>query len=289
MKIPHLDNTTFSCVKPVSSKVLLYLCERLSGGRSVGFVSDCSDRIHVSERAWRAAVAQLAELGVIEYSSGPGGYVARPLIGSRWTWVPSFGDGRLRLATPRACKVLIAVCRVAHNKTRAIKMRIGTIAERVRRSARTVQLALAELADRSILNAHRTGRANWFVVRAPDDHGLFDRPEVAHRAGLLLRLLSSSTPEVLSTVIQHKRFDRQTASAIRGSWISVRELDTSRRFLVRRLRGFGVDRDNAHVFVLMYTPDEVGAALEMAVGRRTENPTEWIRTHLERGTASAHR
>jgi Mn-dependent DtxR family transcriptional regulator len=286
MKVPYLHDTVLEALSPVAVKVLIEFCGHLTDGASKGTVTESAKRLHVSERSWRRATTELSEAGLIEYAVSCDGYRARPKIGTRFTWLPSFNDERLRLATPRCCKVLVAVCRAVHNATRSIRMRIKTIAQRIGRSARTVQLALHELAERCILDAHRTGRSNWFCVRSPEpDPQLFDQPpEVAHRAGLLLRLLSSSTPECLSRVFQRRRFEPETEKRIRSQWISPRGLDPTRRGLVRQMRRFGVKPDEANVYALMYTPDEVHVALELAVGRRTEDPTGWFRRALSKVT-----
>ena len=264
MRTPFIVEKQLNQMPPASAKVLILLCDECRCNTVNGKILDWANSIGFSRAMWRRAVQWLVEAKLIDYQTSNCGFRVKIRHGSRFTWVPSYEDGRLRLASPRACKLLLAICRALDNATRSVRIRARTLAARLGRSIRTVQLALRELRERSILDSFRTGRSSWFSVIFAGQPSA--APLIAHRPDLLLRILSTTTRKELSTVLAHLSSRVEKIASFSRQLLNVPN-PPHKRFLSRRLRRFGIDDATIPVLIHAYTADELNAALSASTDR----------------------
>ena len=280
MRTPFVPESTLREMPPASAKVLILLCAESRGSRSVGCAVDSAASLGISRALWRSAIDWLVSAGIVRYSTSNRGYQAEIRHGSRFTWVPSYADDRLRRASPRACKALLAICRAISNQTRSIRMKCRTLADRLGRSLRTASLALRELRERQIIDTARTGRSSWFSVVFTDPQGqLFNARPVAHQPSLLLRILSTISRSELSSVLTHLS-RRDPSASERARCVFVDPPASQRRFVINRLLRFGFDRLTAGALAATYWPDEINAVLSGCTDRTSP---ETIRRRLRSG------
>jgi hypothetical protein len=223
----------------------------------------------------------LAAHGLITYETNSRGFQVKVIFGSRFTWVPSYGDDRLLRASPRACKALLAICRAVRNATRSIRMRAQTLAERLGRSIRTAHLALKELRERQMIDSLRTGRSSWFTVifEDPQQKLVFGDTVVAHRQRLLLRILRSISQTDIAGVLTHlARRAKEVADGVRSALFN--PTSRQRRYASKRLERFGLDSLTIGVLVDSFTPDEINDVLSACTDRTSP---ETIEHRLRRG------
>lgn len=282
MHTPYLPPDTLSTLHPIEAKVLILLCDSEKWGSIIaGTATDFARRAALSRRRWSQAMATLAERGLIQLENRPGGFHARVRPTKRFTWVPSFRDGRLWRASPRALKVLLALARHAGNATGTLRVRLAKVAALLGRGVRSVQLGLNELRRRSCVETYRTGRANWFLIRRPGPDGADDRaPDIAPRARLLVRLLSSTPLSHLSQIIQRASEKREQAVRRLLNPLSNRTHQTG---LLRLLVRSGVGRREAAHMAELYTPREILNGLDLLIGRRVRDVGAFLRRALSVG------
>lgn len=264
MRTPFIVEKRLNQMPPASAKVLILLCDECRCNTVTGKIVDWASSIGFSRAAWRRAVGWLVDVGLIDYHTSNSGFRVKIHYMKRFTWVPSYADGRLRLATPRACKLLLAICRALDNATRSVRIRAATMAARLGRSIRTVQLALRELRDRAIIDSFRTGRSSWFSVIFAGQPSA--APLIAHRPGLLLRILSTTTRNELSTVLAHLSSRVEKIAHFARQLLDVPN-PPHKGFMSKRLCRFGINPPLIPILVHAYTVDELNAALSASTDR----------------------
>lgn len=276
MRIPWIRADVYRNLSPKSIKVLCLIAARGKRGRLRTKMVDLAPMAAMSRSSLRRAIQELGDAGLLVYEATPSKGI-RFLIPytKRFTHVPS---GRLHLLmalSPTAVKVLVTLCR-ALKPTRTIRMYVRTIADRIGRCARSAQLALAEIRRAGLSWAIRTGRSSIHVVDEQRD--LF-RPEIAHRSGLLLRVLTSTPQKLLSSTLWRLRNPAQEHE-IRDTMPSTR---SDERWINRALASVGVDLDERTVLTSMYTSDELVHAMDLLAGRMVSDVFGFIRTVIGRG------
>ena len=286
MKIPWLSNDTLGSLTPQGSKALIYLCDRRPMGMPIrGQIGDAVRETGMCRQTWRRACRELGDLGLIAYATTTRGYEARVTATRRFTWVPTYTDGRLMATSERALKALLCICRALDSRKRTVRMGAQKLSERMGRSVRTAMSALAELRDRQLLNTYRTGRSSWMMVHKPERQGRlsFERP-VADQPDALLHILLSYTPERLSRLLSqvNRRGDKRLLE-LRNRVVSTSEMDDERSWVMKLLRKAGVGFDEARTIVATFMPEQVMGALERMVRRRIKHPGAYLWALLERG------
>lgn len=286
MRGPFVAHNTLRSISGHAVKCLFFL--GTSPKHLSGNVYRSASRLQFSEATWRRATSELARLGLIEYRCTTNGYRARVRQDKRFTWIPTWADRTLELASPRACKALLSLCRAADNRTRTVRMRLDTLADRMGSCRRAAQMAVAELRDLNVIGSARTGRSCWWwIVKPADDPDLSFAPHHAHRSDLLVRLLSS-TPETdigsaclsarqkIAATVQRARACMRP-NAIGGSGAS---------HAFERLLAAGVAVGVATRLVASHTVYEILTALCLLSRRRPRDRSEYVVRVLRSGWCS---
>lgn len=288
MRIPFVGEYTLRCMSPSAAKLLIFLADTSRRGRCRGTIIDDSAMLQFSRATWRAAMEELLGAGVVvEYATHARGYRARLRPGDRFSWLPSYDDGRYRRLSPRASKVLLVLARAAYNGSSTVRMRQDTIADRLGRSIRTAQLALRELASRCMVFSYRTGRSNWYVLNR--DLALRgEKPRAgrgfAHQTTLLLRLLSTTPARALPGVLAHAaRRSIEAGGALRDRILESVEWDARRRQVWDRLIRLGLGEVDAFTVALRSTVEELETLAEMISGRAIADVRRFAQRALDRG------
>lgn len=286
MKVVYVNDTVLEALSPAASKVLLWFCSL--PGEIKGTVGEAADTLRMGERSWRRAARSLAEAGLITLRVNTAGFSAVVMPNpKRFTWVPTYEDGRLWLLSPRACKTLLVVARACYGASNTIKLYLATIGRWMGRGKRTVQIGLCELARMGVMSVFRTGRANWFWV--PQAQAVQEPcPKSAPHSGLFMRLLSLTTHSQLTTTIARwrRRVDGEHTAIVRDQILAAPALDDERRAMARLLQRAGVGRDRSMVLATKYTPGEISKSLQLARNRRARKVEDFITTALEKGWCS---
>lgn len=224
MRLPFCNECTLQGLSGGAIKALFLLASRKKPGYLVlGLLVDDCRLIGVTPSTCRKYLDELLVVGLItELKVTTAGYVARVAVPRRFTWVPSFQDERLMRLTPQACKAFYTICRAASNKTRTIRMKLTTLAKRVGRAVRSVQLCLLELRDHGLVDSIRTGRSNIFRLAEPEtQHDLPFSDCIAHRCRTLLRIVESTPLPLLAKTLGKMR--RRAHGAYLGLFNSAAE------------------------------------------------------------------
>lgn len=290
MKVPFLADAIVTALTPVASKILLFLCR--TGKPTIGTIFEDAPRIGLSVKQWRHHIQPLLELGIIRYKTVRGsGYAAEVRYdGPRFTWVPS--DPDLSVLTGRACKTLLAICRVLDNRTRTQRILVGTIARRIGMGLRSVGLAIKELRCRCIIDNFRTGRSSWYAVNKPLRQ-YFEQPHVAkhcpftaHRKRLLLRLLLLLPLDSISAVLRTRSIAPPTRESLHRH--VVRQSGGARESAVRRLLNIGMTPKIANHLADVYHDDDIVRVVKSfdgyKGGRRVSCPVAYFKRTLAKIT-----
>lgn len=236
-----------------------YLCS--GKGHWAGQADVAARMMHSTKRGLRRALAGLQDAGLLGWSEH-GTTLRIKLVGARerFIWAPEFEDERLLMCSARALRSLIVFCAHADNRGHHARLRLSTLAEKMGRCKRTVQLGVAELVDRAICVVFRTGRANIVSIERGRWKERRD-PKVAPRAGAALRLLSSISDRELWAILARIR-----------SRLSTMCEDHRKPVLEGFLRDAGFTADEAGTLIRAHSYAELIGALTHGCGgrRRTE-------------------
>ncbi len=278
MRIPWMSIDVYRELSPRAVKMLCLIAFRSTrGGKLSARLVDLAPQAAMSEASGRRAIRELGEAGLLWYESTTQGYHLHIPYTKRFTFVPPDRANMLMALTATAVKVFVAVCR-ALKPSGMIRMLIDTMADRVGKSRRTVQLALAQIKHNGLWWTIRTGRSSVLIVEK--DQHLF-RPEIAHRSRLLLRLLLSTPRNTLTTTLGrlHKpniEYDVRDAHPK----ITTR---SDERWISKSLKALGVSRDEREVMLDMYTLDELSHACALLFGRHVADACVAIKMAVGRG------
>lgn len=262
MKTPLLDDSTLQTLSSGAAQALLFLCSRTNSGSRpcCGLTVDLAGAVGCTRSTMRRRLLELERLRLIQYRSTARGLRVEVCIGRRYTRVPTEAGKVACSLPPSASKVLLAVCRCLGNATSSGRILISTIAARIGKSRRTVQLALTSLRRSGLLESLQTGRSCIYIaeVQRHDDDRPFDQ-FIARRARILLRLVGSIPSYLLPEVLtKTNHLAKSGNSAIRS--IAVRVKDS--RLMEKFLRSSGVSALLSRYIADRYHPHSIALAME---------------------------
>lgn len=261
MKLPFVEAYQLESLSTTTCRVIFDIAACGVGWKSI---EDIAIRLNLDWRTVKRALITLSNDGLIQlHWRGAGRCWTSLKVVKRFTWVPSLCAGSYARLSGRSVKLFWTICRGLDNSTKAMRFRLETLASRIGRSIRTVQLGLCELKGQGLLSVIRTGRSNWYMLERGVDEPC---PEIAPRARLGLRLLSSTTMESLYRGL---RTLREKAERIARTALCPLKLTAEQQSLRWRLTNRGWNGDDAQRIVYGYDVAEVRDELSRPGRRRS--------------------